>query len=420
MRTKILKKRRVVSVLTAVALVVAVLSLTGIGSVGACEQQLKVSGVARGYDVADDGRALDGIVVNDTSKTVDPGEVKIGWLESPNRIDEQWVCSGPLAPGEWAAFSGEWPEGVPTTWTPVVIGYASIVGDDAGPLPLTVSDVSEPATDECGFRSYTITITNPNAFAVSSIDVSGIERDAGSDEFVDVLDGCGPDSLAAGESRQIDIRGKSSWDGALSTDIKATGLEQPSLTLSANTLTPDYGSLVTFKLDLKRADGSPATGCRTLKLFTSHDGEDWNDDYRCLETKTGSVQVAVMPDSPTYYKAVYWGGDDLGNAESDVLFVQPQAANDAPQAPNVVRARKPFKVHGCISAGPKSTGKPVTIITERKCGSRWIKTATVKTTADAAGRYVKSIKLTTTGTYRIRAYRTGVGYSAYKSLQVKK
>jgi hypothetical protein len=411
----------VVAAFTAVALVTGMLSLAGAGTAGACEdQQINLPGTARGYVVADDGQYLDGIVTNDTSQSVVPGRVKITWTGKHGRSVDEWICSGPIAPGEWGAFHTEWPKCVPATWTPEVTGYASPADENDKPLPLTVTNGSEATTDDAGARTYTVTVTNPNAFPVSCLDVQAIERDAGSGDFVDTLDTCGaPDSLGAGASADFDVTGASPWDAPLTTDIRVSALEQPTLTMSADTTTPASGAPVTFQIDLSKADGSAATGDRTIKLFWSANGEDWND-YRCYDTDSGHVTALVVPCKAKYFKAVYWGSGDLGSAQSNAIFVAPQALPDAPSAPGVVRRHRAFRVHGRIGAGKAGTGKQVTIVAERKSGSKWIKSASVKTTADTSGGYTKSVKLSSAGTYRIRAYRTGVGYSSYRSLRVTK
>ena len=414
-------RRRLVAAITAVALVSGMVSLTGVGTAGACEELLvEVPGAAHSYNTAEGCRFVDGIVTNDSTVTLTPAKVKITWAENSHKSIDEWICGGPLAPGQWSAFHLDRPCGVPATWTPIVQGYALPSDPDAKPLAVTIGDVSAPTTDDAGVRSYTVTIKNDNPVAVSSFDVQAIERSVGTTAVVDTLDGCGlPDSLGAGESAQFTLSGSAPWDGALTTDIRITALERPSLALSASTMSPVYGSAVTFSLDLTRADGSAATGCRTLKLFASTDGEEWCD-YTCYDTETGSATAVVVPDNPLYFKAIYWGGDDLGFAESDVIYVTPQVVAGAPIVPTKVKARHGFKVWGRISAGARSTANGVTIVVERKRGAAWLKHQWVKATADGTGRYSKTVKLATTGMYRIRAFRAGVGYTPYKSVKVTK
>jgi hypothetical protein len=117
---------------------------------------------------------------------------------------------------------------------------------------------------------------------------------------------------------------------------------------------------------------------------------------------------------------VYWGGEDLGWTESAVLFAEPKVAITAPYAPSVVHPRRYFAVSGRLNAGLTSAGKSVTLRVDRKSGSRWVNKVKVTLKPDLAGRYKRAVKLSTTGTYRIRAYRPGVGYSPYKTLKVKK
>lgn len=417
--------RRVVAAFTAVVLVVGMVSLTGVGTAGACEElQIKLPGTAVSYN-ADGDRFVDGVVTNDTSQTLTPTRVRVSWAERPWRVVDEGICSGPLAPGEWTSFHLDRPCGIAATWTPVVQGYALPSDADARTLSLTVSNVSDPTTDDAGVRTYTVTVTNDNAVPVSSLDVDAVERTAdASGALVDALDSCGlPDSLAPGASADFTVSGAAPSDGTPVTDIHVSGLEQPALSLSADTTSPVLGSRVTFQLNLTHADGSAATGSRTLQLLASKNGEDWCDNSRCIETDTGGATATVRAERPMYYKAVYWGGDDLGCAESAVIYVEPQVdsnAPSAPDAPGVVRAHHKFKISGRCWSGVKNAGKTITIIAERKKGSKWSKVASVKTTANGSGTYSKSVQLGSAGTYRIRAYREGVGYTPYRSLKVTK
>jgi hypothetical protein len=424
--------RRMAAALVITVLVAGVIALLGIGSAGACEElQIQLPGVARGYDASgggafnldcvsdpDTGLYLDGIVTNDTSVTVVPDHVRIGWAESTGTpAVEEWICSGPIAPHEWAAFHTDWPADIPTTWTPVVTGYAWPSDPDDKYYALTITDVSEATTGDAGGRSYTVTVTNPHDFAVSSLCVNAIERETSSTDLVDTLEACcAPDSIGAHGSAQFDVTGLSPWDGVLSTDIHVVAQEQPQVALRASTASPLYGSPVTFHLTLASAEGTPVTGDRTLKLYSSRDGEDWCD-YKCYDTSTGDAVAVVTPNRPTYYKAVYWGGHDLGQAESAVIFVKPQVAAGPPIAPNVVHARHTFRVRGRMCAGAKSAGKAISVITERKRGSHWARVSKANAKADSAGRFVKSVKVSKAGTYRVRAHRAGVGYSKYATFR---
>jgi hypothetical protein len=413
------RMRRIFTVVALMALVIGTMSLTGAGTAGACEElQVKVSATARGYD-AGDARYLDGIVTNDTTQTLMPTYVKVGWVEDARRTSDEWICSAPLKPGEWTAFHADWPCGIPTTWTPVVSGYAWPSDAEDKMLELTVDSIGPASVGENGSRTYPVRVTNNNSVPVSSLQAVGVERDASTADFVDALVSCEPDALAVGQSATFDVTGLAPWGNVVSADLHVSALEKPTITLAASTTSPSYGSPVTFTLSLSHADGSAAVGCRTLKLFSSTDGEEWCD-YTCYDTGTGTAVGIVTPDAPTYYKAVYWGGDDLGCAESDVVFVTPQVTATTPSVPASVRARRSFKVSGRMSAGAKSKGKPVVIITQRMRGSKVVGSSRVTATADSAGRYKKSVKLTSAGTYRIRAYRAGVGYTRYKTLKVKK
>ena len=413
-------RRRLTAGFMAVALVAGMMPVVGVGTAGACEdqQQIKLPVVARGYDVLDDSRYLDGVITNDTTVSVAPEKVMVSFAENPRYVREEWVCSPPLAPGEWVSFHLDWPKSVPATWTPVVESLGSPTSQSA--LSLTVNSVSEATTDEAGIRTYTVSVTNPNAFPVADVDVVGIEKDAASSDFVDALDSCDvPGAIGPGETAEFTVRGSSPWPGVLAADLHVTAFEQPTVTLSADTLSPVYGSPVTFQLSLTHSDGTPVVGGRTLTLLASADGEDWHD-IRCVDTNTGSATVKAWPGRPLHYKAAYWSGDGLACAESDAVFVKPKVAAGAPGVPATVRAKHAFKVRGRLNAGDKSTGKQVKIIAQRKKGSTWVKGTTVTVSADSAGNYSKNVKLSSAGTYRVRAYRAGVGYTPYRAVKVRR
>jgi hypothetical protein len=240
-------------------------------------------------------------------------------------------------------------------------------------------------------------------------------------DFVDTLFSWDiPDSLAPGADAYVRVRGKAPAIGTPVPEMRFTALEQPTITLTPNTLTPVYGTPITFRIDLKRSNGSPATGWRTLKIYHSYDGENWEwDGYFHQETDTGSVTTQLTPDRPTYYRAVYWGGDDLSEVQGPWMLATPRLAVGAPSTPGSVRAKKLFSVSGLIGAGVKSSGKPVTIYAEKKIGRRWVRKLKVTTAANANGAYKRTLKLTSRGTWRIRAYRSGVGYSKYRTVRVK-
>ena len=403
----------------------ASIALIAPASAVACEDaQIRIAAVARGYDVPDEGRYLDGIVTNDTTQTLVADHVDIGWAQNGRLVTQAWLCSEFLAPGEWTTFHIEWPHYIPAGWTPQPVGLA-YADDGPGKLPLTVNEISDPTIDDCGNRVYDVNVTNPNPFPVSSIDAIGAEKD-GDDAFVDALDdGCSvPDSIAANDSADFTMTGEAPTDTALVPDVRVLGLEQPTLTMTADTLAPAAGTPVTFTLTMTHSDGTPVTGCREIKLLYAKDADDL--DCRGFELHLGrsnTTTAAVYTWKPTYFKAVYWGGDDLGWTESDVLFVQPSASTAVtpPSFPGRVHRRHVFVVRGRMGADPDSSGARITLVAEKHLGGRhWKRVASVNTAPNAAGQFSAKLKISATGTYRIRSYRSGVGYTKYRTLKVVK
>ena len=177
MGTVLVRRRmpgRILTIITATALVAALVPVTAPGTAEGCEVQVKLPVTARGFAVPDDGSYLDGVITNDTSQTQIPNQIKISWGQDSGITGDRWVDSRPLAPGDWSSFHVCWPEDVPTTWTPVVEAYAYPSGDKPN-LELTVGSVSAPTATETGGRSYTVSVTNNNAFPVSCIDLVGVE-----------------------------------------------------------------------------------------------------------------------------------------------------------------------------------------------------------------------------------------------------
>ena len=412
-----LRRRRWLAALLVATLVA---SMAPVGTAAACEEsQIQIAAVARGYDYSTELRFLDGIVTNDSSITVLADHVNVGWLEEAARAPEQvWLGCRLLAPGEWTTFHEQWPCGVPETLTPDPVGFAYDGTGKVGALELTLGGVSGPTLDG-NMRVYTATVTNPNAFPVSSIEVIGVERDNATSAFVDTLWSWDiPDVLAPGETKAIEVRGKSPWVGSLTPTMRFEALERPVITLTPNTLTPSYGTPITFQINLTHADGTPVTGCRTVKIYYSYDGENW-DHYYHWETTTGAYTAQIVPDRPTYYKAVYWGDDDLGWTMSGVLFAQPRVVAGTPSAPTYARPYRSFTVSGRMCAGVYSAGKPVKVFVYKYRYGHWVKKASYTTSADAAGRFRKSMKLYSRGTYRVKTYRYGVGYSRSKYVRVR-
>ncbi len=389
----------------------------------ACEEAtVTIPAEARGYlynpDPRTNLRFVDGMITNDSSVTVKVDKVRVSWAEDADKTSDIWVGCQFLAPNQWTTFHESWPCGIETTWTvDSATAYAYKQTGTTGAINLKLRGVSSPYLED-GMRVYNVSVTNTSSVTVSGVDLVGREMDGGT--FVDTLFSWDlPDEIAPGEDAYLTVRGKAPWPGTPTAEMRFTAVEKSTITLSPDTLAPLYGTPVTFRIELRRADGSLATGGRTLKIYHSYDGEEWEDGYFHESTDGGFVVTQITPDRPTYYRAVYWGGDDLSQAQSEWMLVTPQLANGAPVAPAHVHARRTFSLAGRIGAGARCPSTRVTVYAEKKSGRRWIRRLKLTTTADATGAYKKSLRLTSRGTWRVRAYRTGVGYSKYRTVKVR-
>jgi len=392
----------------------------------ACEPAIELSVEATAaYDSAY-GRYLDGIISNDSTVNVGCPVVEVSWLEDADRVERVWPRADGMKPGDWTAFHLSWPDDVPVGWTPIVTagGYQT----ERTALRLRVDEVVQLVPEgaiapQCveadpNLRSYVATVTNDAAFPVSSIELIGAEWDG--ESLVDaVWSWDEPCVLQPGESARIEFHGKAPTSGSPVPDVFVEARERPVITLDADTLAPYYGSPITFTLKLTNSAGEPLAGCRTLKLFYSADQRCWS--YVPRQTETGTAVIRFTPAKPLYFKALYWGDDTYGMTESAVIRVVPRVVNTDPNAPEKVEADRKFRVHGRVSAGAKSAGKPVYLRLYRYSHTydKWVYKASVKTTADSAGRYSRSMTLSKRGSWKVRAYRSGAGYSGYERFKVR-
>ena len=394
------------------------------GMTAACEPEVALSVDATAAYDSTYGRYLDGIISNDSTVNVNCPVVQVAWLEDTDRVDSVWPRADGMEPGRWTAFHLSWPCDVPTDWTPVVsaAGYQT----DRSALRLRVDDPVEvgdgmsaaTVAPESDMRSYVATVTNDAAFPVSSIELIGAEWDG--DTFVDAtFSWCEPEVLAPGQSAQIEFHAKAPTAGTPVPDVFVEARERPTITLDADTLSPYYGSPITFTLSLTNANGDPILGWRTLKLFYSVDKKGWK--YVPQQTESGVAVVRFTPDRPLYFKALYWGDSQYGMTESAVVQATPRVVRTTPTAPSRVEPDHKFKVSGRISAGAKSAGKPVYVRTYRYSHTygKWIFKGSVKATPDAAGRYTRSLSLPKRGSWKLRAYRYGAGFSKYEYVKVR-
>jgi hypothetical protein len=361
------------------------------------------------------GRFIDGMIYNATPQTVVCPWVRVTW--PGGRQDIAWPETGRLSNGDWTTFHFAWPSSVPLTAVPVLEAFSE-PGTD-GRIELTVGTPTGPVRDlDTGKRTWEVVVTNGSAVPVSGIELFGTEFLYGS--FHDALfEACGPDALAPGESATFTLYGKNPTPGAVNVAyLAAFGYEQPVVTLVASSTTPVSGQPVWFRIALSRGDGSPITGGRTLKLYSSTDGADWYK-HQYVYTDTGYAYVSLVPGGPTYFRGTFWGDGEFGSAHSAPVYVVPVGAPPAPTTPATVKTRKYFTIAGTMRAETPAASRSVTVRCYRKIGRRWVFRARYVTSADQYGEYAKRVVLKQRGYWRIRAYRPGIGYSAYRYMRVK-
>ncbi|HEX9092503.1 MAG TPA: hypothetical protein VF902_00840 [Coriobacteriia bacterium] len=365
------------------------------------------------------GILIDGIILNDSGRPIDCVRVKATWPSG--KTAEGWP-TGELAPGEWTAFHIEWPDGLPTSAGLPAVTANGAPGDFQH-YELTYTPPVLVSGPGASYRSYVTTVTNPveNGVPVSSIEIGGFEQHSGG-QLADAVFSWFPSEqgLAPGESVEVQFHAKNMGvsPSVAVTSLRVTAKEQPVVSLAYDTLTPSYGQPITFRIDLARSDGTLITGPHTVKIYYSTDGgENW--DYRYFQTDTGTRVVPFLIDRPTKFKAWFWSDGEFGTAGGEIVEAKPQVAVLPPSAPSAVRVSRPFKVRGVLNGGAASSGKPVSVQCYRKVGSRWALKTSVRAYPSATGVYARSLSLRQRGYWRIRAFRSGAGYTPYRYLRVK-
>jgi len=203
-------------------------------------------------------------------------------------------------------------------------------------------------------------------------------------------------------------------------------LKTPSLTIPANR-TIDYGSAATLSGSLKSVPGSPLSG-RSVELLSSADGSKWTKKGTATTSANGTYAFTVKPQSKTYYKVNFLGDPNNFRGFSNVMSVNVRPAVGTPVAPKTVKRGRSFTVYGSLKPGHAAGTKPVRIYRYRKVGGKWKNRGYVTAKAysyNGYTRYKVKLKLTTSGSWRLRAYapadsrHVAKWSAAYVSVRVK-
>ncbi len=123
----------------------------------------------------------------------------------------------------------------------------------------------------------------------------------------------------------------------------------------------------------------------------------------------GLCGATLAPTTTTYYRLRFVAGvgSNYGDSLSFVVRVGVRPLLGTPKAPSTVRARRSFTVYGTLSPSFPADQKTVMVKLYRYKNGKYVfvrETPATNAASGAATRYSVSLKLTTRGYYRFRAY----------------
>ncbi len=385
-------------------------------------------------------RWIDGVVENISVSTLADVKVPVILMDGTVEVSRYYVDVDvhTLAAGAKATFHSELP-GDSANYQPLAL-YGGGWTTNTQPLELEVVSVTpagaaysagavttqteascdhvcheEPQGPTFEPRTYTVVLRNNASVPVSDIVIGGSETQGATLEsgtLLDTLSGRGDQKvLAPGETLTLEVRGEAAEDAdaatSIATELRAQALEAPSMLLRFSTLSPNYGSSVQFSMRLTDSKGLPVLGERTLKLYSSTDGENWK--YTPYATVNGVMYGTVKPLQRVYYKAVFWSDGTYASAFSPITVVQPTTEVTTPKiVPTSIGRGRPFRASGFILPDHAAGMRQVKLLCYHREGGAWVLRRTVYTTTGAypgpRATYAATVSLPKAGRWAIRSY----------------
>jgi hypothetical protein len=182
---------------------------------------------------------------------------------------------------------------------------------------------------------------------------------------------------------------------------KATALKLTSKSNSA------LGYNKAFKVAGTLKAGSAALSGRQVVLQSAAPGKAFKDTKSKATTNSkGAFSFSVKPKAKTRYRVRFAGAANAFKAAtSSAVTATPKVSVSTPKAPTSARRNKSFTVTGTIKpAHTKGSSKVVRIYKYKKVGKKWVSKGYVKAKLSSTTKYKVKVKLTSKGTWRLRAY----------------
>ncbi|HET6351615.1 MAG TPA: hypothetical protein VFG89_05750 [Coriobacteriia bacterium] len=173
----------------------------------------------------------------------------------------------------------------------------------------------------------------------------------------------------------------------------------------SGSMTVSYNTPTSVKITVTKPDGSSVGTGTAIGLQVSSDGVAWSNEGT-VTTSAGEASITVPPlAAKRYIRFTYDGTDELPATVSKVMSLTPRVALGAPVAPKTMRYYKSYSVYGSLR--PQHSGGTVRIYKYKKVSGNWKRYGYVNARVYKYGdysRYRANVKLTSKGSWRLRAY----------------
>jgi hypothetical protein len=147
---------------------------------------------------------------------------------------------------------------------------------------------------------------------------------------------------------------------------------------------------------------------QSVILQSAAPGGAYTDKSPVGTTGAGGVfSFSVKPRNKTYYRVRFAGSTGYApSGPTSPVYATPKTSVSNPVAPKTMRSSRYYSVYGYLKPRHTSGTYPVRIYKYRRVGRRWKSYGSVKARASnykSYTKYAKKLKLTTRGTWRLRA-----------------
>jgi beta propeller repeat protein len=208
-------------------------------------------------------------------------------------------------------------------------------------------------------------------------------------------------------------------------DICVGELATPRISVSAPS-TVAQGATARLAGSMASFTGIPMAD-RWVKLETSVDGVSWTGTTQVKTDGTGAFSLTSPAlTSARYVRATFDGEADNLSAQSAPVLVKPRAVLGTPVAPSTMSRTKTYTVYGDLKPRHVAGTAGGTLQCYRLESGKWKLRKSFSLSAydySTYSRFRASVKLTSTGKWRMRAYHSDSGhaptYSAWRNVTVK-